>query len=61
MKKQDHVKDLHETFAIFLYGKAEIESHKCVFVVQREQFPSCLVSTKSIKADPTMIEAIIWI
>jgi hypothetical protein len=58
--KQDHVADFEETFANFRQAGLKLNPEKCVFRVKNGKFLSCLVSTKGIEANPSKIEAILW-
>jgi ribonuclease HI len=59
MKQDDHIADLHETFANFRQAGLRLNPKKCVFGVKKGKFLGCLVSTKGIEANPNKIEAII--
>jgi hypothetical protein len=57
--QENHVADLQETFANFRHVGLKLNPEKCVFGVKKGKFPSCLVSTKGIKANPSKVEAIL--
>jgi hypothetical protein len=59
-KQENHVADLHETFANFRQASLKLNLEKCVFGVKKGKFLGCLVSTKGIEANPSTIEAILW-
>jgi hypothetical protein len=58
-KQENHVADLQETFANFRQAGLKLNPEKCVFGVKKGKFLGCLVSTKGIEANPSMIEAIL--
>jgi hypothetical protein len=60
-KQENHVADLQETFANFRQAGLKLNLEKCVFGVKKGKFFGCLVSTKGIDANPSKIEAILWI
>jgi hypothetical protein len=49
-KQQNHIDDLHETFANFRQAGLKLNPEKCVFGVKKRKFLGCLVSTKGIEA-----------
>jgi hypothetical protein len=57
-KQENHIADLQETFANFRKASLKLNLEKCVFGVKGKFF-GCLVSTKGIEANPSMIEAIL--
>jgi hypothetical protein len=59
-KQENHVADLQETFANFRRAGLKLNLEKCVFGVKKGKFLGCLVSTKGIEANPSKIEAILW-
>jgi hypothetical protein len=59
-KQQDHISDLHETFANFLRAGLKLNPKKCIFRVKKGKILGCLVSIKGIEANPHKIEAILW-
>jgi ribonuclease HI len=58
-KQENHVADLHETFANFRQAGLKLNLEKYVFGVKNGKFLGCLVSTKGIEANPSKIEAIL--
>jgi hypothetical protein len=58
-KQENHVADLHETFANFRRAGLKLNPVKYVFRVKKGKFIGCLVSTKGIEANPSKIEAIL--
>jgi hypothetical protein len=58
-KQENHVADLHETFANFRQAGLKLNPEKCVFGVKKGKFLGCLVLTKGIEANPSKIEAIL--
>jgi hypothetical protein len=58
-KQENHVADLQETFSNFRRASHKLNLEKCVFGV-KGKFLGCLVSTKDIEANPSKIEAILW-
>jgi hypothetical protein len=52
--------DLQETFANFRIAGLKLNLEKCIFRVKKGKFIGCLVSTKGIEANPSKIEAILW-
>jgi hypothetical protein len=59
-KQENHVADLQETFVNFRQAGLKLNPEKCVFGVKKGKFLGYLVSTKGIKANPSKIEAILW-
>jgi hypothetical protein len=59
-KQENHVADLQDTFANFRQVGLKLNPEKCVFGVKKGKFLGCLVSTKGIEANPSKIEAILW-
>jgi hypothetical protein len=59
-KQENHIADLQETFANFRQVGLKLNPEKCVFGVKKGKFLDCLVSTKGIEANPSKIEAILW-
>jgi hypothetical protein len=59
-KQEHHVADLQETFANFRKAGLKLNPKNCVFRVKKGKFLGCLVSTKGIEANPSKIEAILW-
>jgi hypothetical protein len=59
-KQENHVADLQETFANFRQAGLKLNPEKCVFRVKKGKFLGFLVSTKGIEANPSKIEAILW-
>jgi hypothetical protein len=59
-KQENHITDLQETFANFRQAGLKLNPEKCVFRVKKGKFLGCLVSTKGIEANPSKIEAILW-
>jgi hypothetical protein len=59
-KQENHVADLQETFTNFKQAGLKSNLEKCVFGVKKGKFLGCLVSTMGIKANPSKIEAILW-
>jgi hypothetical protein len=60
MKQENHIADLQETFANFRRASLKLNPEKCVFGVKKGKFLGCLVSTKGIEANPSKVEAILW-
>jgi hypothetical protein len=58
-KQENHVVDLHETFANFRQAGLKLNPEKCVFGVKKGKFLGCLVSIKGIEANPSKIEAML--
>jgi hypothetical protein len=58
-KQENHIADLHGTFANFRRVGLKLNPEKCVFGVKKGQFLGCLVSTKGIEANPSKKEAIL--
>jgi hypothetical protein len=59
-KQENHVADLQEKFANFRQAGVKLNLEKCVFRVKKGKFLGWLVSTKGIEANPSKIEAILW-
>jgi hypothetical protein len=59
-KQENHVADLQETFSNFRQAGLKLNPEKYVFEVKKGKFLGCLVSTKGIEANPSKIEAILW-
>jgi hypothetical protein len=59
-KQENHIAVLQETFANFRKAGLKLNPEKCVFGVNKGKFLGCLVSTKGIEANPSKIEAILW-
>jgi hypothetical protein len=59
-KQENHIADLQEMFANFRQPGLKLNPEKCVFRVKKGKFIGCLVSTKGIEANPSKIEAILW-
>jgi hypothetical protein len=59
-KQENHVADLQETFADFRQVGLKLNPEKYVFGVKKDKSLGCLVSTKGIEANPSKIEAILW-
>jgi hypothetical protein len=59
MKQENHIADLHETFANFKQAGLKLNPEKCVFGVKKGKFLGCSVSKKGIEANPSKIEAIL--
>jgi hypothetical protein len=51
---------LQEKFANFRQAGVKLNLEKCVFRVKKGKFLGWLVSTKGIEANPSKIEAILW-
>jgi hypothetical protein len=49
-EQENHIADLHETFANFRQAGLKLNPEKCVFRVKRGKFLGCLVSTNGIEA-----------
>jgi hypothetical protein len=58
-KQENHVADLHETFANFRQPGLKLNPEKCVFGVKKGKFLGCLVSTKGIEANQSKIKVIL--
>jgi hypothetical protein len=58
-KQENHIADLHETFANFRQVGLKLNPEKCVFGVKKGKFLGCLVSTKGIEANLNKIKAIL--
>jgi hypothetical protein len=58
-KQENHIANLHETFANFRQAGLKLNPEKCVFGEKKGKFLGCLVSTKGIEANPNKIEAIL--
>jgi hypothetical protein len=58
--QENHIGDLHETFANFRKAGLKLNPDKCVFRVKKGKFLGCLVSTKGIKSNPSKIEVVHW-
>jgi hypothetical protein len=59
-KQENHIADLQKTFANFRMAGLKLNPKKCAFGVKKGKFLGCLVSTKGIEANPSKIEAILW-
>jgi hypothetical protein len=59
-KLENHIADLQETFANFRRVGLMLNPGKCVFGVKKGKFIGCPVSTRGIEANPSKIEAILW-
>jgi hypothetical protein len=59
-KQENHIAGLQETFANFRQAGLKLNQEKCVFGVKKGKFLGCRVSTKGIEANPSKIEAILW-
>jgi hypothetical protein len=57
-KKENYIVDLAETFANMREAKLKLNPEKCVFGVRRGKVLGCLISMKSIEANPNKIRAI---
>ena len=57
-KKEDHIQDLHETFANFHRHGLKLNPEKCVFGVRRGKLLGCMITERGIEANPEKIEAI---
>jgi hypothetical protein len=51
---------LQETFANFKKAELKLNPKKCIFEVKKGKFLSCPVSTKGIEANPSKIDALLW-
>ena len=58
-KREDHIKDLSETFAKFRRAGLKLNPAKSIFGVEKGKFLGCFVSTKGIEANPAKIDAIL--
>jgi hypothetical protein len=58
-KQENHIADLHETFANFRKAGLKLNPENCVFRVKKGKFLGCLVSIKGIEANKNKIEAIL--
>ncbi|XP_039855289.1 uncharacterized protein K02A2.6-like [Panicum virgatum] len=57
-KKEDHIQDLHETFANLRRHGLKLNPEKCVFGVRRGKLLGCMITERGIGANPEKIEAI---
>jgi hypothetical protein len=57
-KKENYISNLAETFANMREVKIKLNLEKCVFGITRGKVLGCLVSMKSIEANPDKIRAI---
>lgn len=57
-KKEDHIKDLCETFANLCKHGLKLNLEKCAFEVMKEKLLGCLVSQEGIQANPEKVETI---
>jgi hypothetical protein len=58
-EKASYIFDLTETFSNMCEAKLKLNSEKCIFSVTRGKVLGCLVSTKSIEANPDKIKVIL--
>jgi hypothetical protein len=58
-KQENHITNLHETFANFRKADLKLNPEKYIFRVKKGKFLGCLVSTKGIEANPSKIEVIL--
>lgn len=56
-KKEDHIKDLCETFANLPQHSLKLNPKKCAFRVTKGKLLGCLVSQEGIQANPDKVEA----
>ena len=57
-KREDHIQDLHETFASLCRHGLKLNTEKCVFGVRRGKLLGCMITERGIEANPDKIEAI---
>jgi hypothetical protein len=57
-KKTTYISDLAETFTNMRDARLKLNPDKCIFGITRGKVLGCLVSTKSIEANPNKIRAI---
>jgi hypothetical protein len=58
-KRQDHIRDLQETFSNLRKGNLKLNPKKCTFGVQKGKILGCIVSTKGIDPNPDKVQAIL--
>ena len=58
-KREDHLKDLQETFDRLRYYNLRINPLKCIFGTGGGKFLGYLVTERGIKANPEKIKAIL--
>ena len=58
-KKEDHLRDLQETFDRLRYYNLHINPSKCVFGTGGGKFLSYLITERGIEANPEKIKAIL--
>jgi hypothetical protein len=56
--KKNYISDLAETFTNMRDARLKLNPDKCIFGITRGKVLGCLVSTKSIEANPNKIRAI---
>jgi hypothetical protein len=59
-KREDHIVNLQETFANFRKAGLKLNPEKCIFGIKKGKILGCLISTKGIEANPSKIDAILW-
>jgi hypothetical protein len=59
VQRRDHISDLAETFANLRATNLKLNPEKCVFGIHKGKVIRCLVSTKSIEANPDKIKALV--
>jgi hypothetical protein len=57
-KRETYISDLVETFMNMREARLKLNTEKCIFGITKGKVLGCLVSTKSIKANPDKIMAI---
>jgi hypothetical protein len=59
VQRRDYISDLAETFANLRAANLKLNPEKCVFGIHNGKVLRCLVSTKSIEANPDKIKALV--
>jgi hypothetical protein len=59
IQRKDHISDLAETFVNLRAANLKLNPEKCVFDIHKGKVLGCLVSKKSIEANPDKIKALI--
>ena len=57
-KREDHISDLHKTFANLRKHELKLNPEKCVFRVRRGKLLGCMITERVIEANPVKIKAI---
>ena len=58
-KREDHTKDLQETFANLKKANLKLNPKKCTFGVQKGKILGCIVSAQGINPNPKKLAAIL--